>query len=1464
MQQYRVNYSMLIGLLIGTVVCSGAVYGLWRFQINRKSGWLISEADKALKAGEIRDAKDYYEQYLSIRPKDHGVRVKYANAYADVSQLEDVSGEELGNSLKVLEATVRDSDIVELPEAKNLRGRLVDLYGRETIRRWQDALDHLDMMLQADPNNAELQAKRAVFLVRSGSFDEAIKYSYQLIGYDPKTDAFDGKKATAPHDPQVYSNLASMLRGKEGKPELAERVLDQMIEANPDSAAAYMDRGRLRMAWGEADGGKADGEKAFQLQPDDSDALLFMADLASRDKDYDTARQYIEKGKKSHSKEVHFYKAAAALAMQQKNYEKAIAEIESGMKAMEGQKALDLLIFKAELQIPANDVKGARQTIEDLNKVRNLRPEVIEYYEARILLAEGKWFEAMEAFNRLRSRVEDFGRARVAEVEFNLGLCYERLNRLELAREQYQLVVQQDPQNAPASAGLERVNRQMGVEATDGGSDPFQERVTQELQKPKSEQNWSAISDMLQEFAKKLEWSEADIKIRQAQLLTLREEYDEASKMLAEANRLSPKNLLIHRLAVQLARVNPKVGPAKALTTWQKVVDQFGDQPSLRLDKADILMALHRGLDKRDLLKPELASLLAGIDDWTTAQKNELWSGMAGRYLNLGMPDEARQYLRLAADNQPSELPLRLALFSLALDANDDEGMAEAQKMILAIVGDENDSSWLYAEARRKLSLVRRQKIGPDALDEIRSLVRRALEHRPGWYELHALNAEVELISGNTALALQHYDRAQALGRPTPLAVAQHIRLLAQIGRYNDAGKLLGRIPDTSRQAMLGPLYPEILFRTNQVEEALKQAQAATESDPNNAQNHYWHSQLLARSVQDGNINASRRNEVMAQAIAAMRRATELQPEFPEAWFALINYHAMLNEDDLAQKTLRDAQLVLSGDNLQMFLARSYEALRRWFDAETMYRSVYETAPDQLPRAQQLAAYYLGPVYQQPDRKLKATPLINQILRAGADGKVPPSDTNLLWARRMAAKLLALTGEYPNIVKAEKLLASNSQDGTLPIEDKLAMAEILASRPEPVSRSKAISLLEEVRDLQPLSEQAEIVLGELYYSFGSEWRKYADQMDKAIARFPNSVSARDTYVRKLLNRTDQRSLDLATDHVNKLRQLAPNSMSTFDLSVRLADKIGKEKEVHADLLRRVPKLDKIKELSDEQLGMLEIFANLFVELDDLDTAEQIYRGLAERDPARAYALAQFLGKHRSVEQCFEKLNEVYAPDRLPDMLPVAMAVVREQRDKVGDKFDPEVQRWLNAGLRENPDSIPLLIVQADLFDLQKKYDEASEVYRKLLTRDDLTGIRRAIVLNNLSYLIALAGPAAGSDDDALNLVQEAAQILGPNSDILDTRAVVFMARKQYKQAIGDLALSVTDNPTASKYFHKAQAHLAANENRAAVEAWQKAEALGLNRDALNRMEHDSYDQIKSKIDQLRGGSVSQNEPRKAG
>ena len=608
------------------------------------------------------------------------------------------------------------------------------------------------------------------------------------------------------------------------------------------------------------------------------------------------------------------------------------------------------------------------------------------------------------------------------------------------------------------------------------------------------------------------------------------------------------------------------------------------------------------------------------------------------------------------------------------------------------------------------------------------------------------------------------------------------------------------------------------------------------------------------------------RKTALNEAIKAFEKTVDLQPDFADGWFAVIRLHAINRDVERAQAALRQAQLALSGDNLPLFLARSYEALGRMFDAETMYRTVYETDPTDLARAQLLAAFYLGPIYQQPDRQAKVTPLINQILRAGAEKKIEADAPVLLWARRMGAKLLAANRDYQQLLKAEKLLASNSQGGDLSIEDKLEMAQILASRYDPVSRLKAAKLLEEVAEVQPLNVAAEISLGQMYFLL-NRWSDAQRQMRSTTVKFADAAEARASYIRMLLDHGQKSDLVEASRQLDKLREIAPGAAVTFELTVRLATKTGRESDARGELLRILPQLTKAEQFTPQHVQTLKLLANLLVDLKDLDNAEKILRLLAQKDPREMYSVALFLGMHRDAEQSFELLKQLYKPEDVANVLQVATTVVRDRRDDVGDKFDAQIQQWFDRGLRENPDSIPLLMAQADFLDAQKRYEDAVEVYRKLLSRPDLVGFRRAVVLNNLSYLLALAGSSGADDIDPLKLVEEASSILGPTADILDTRAVVLTANGKFPQAIQDLELSVTDNPTASKYFHKVQAHLGAGQNKAALESWDRAEQLGLTREGLNRLEHERYDEVKKQIEAIRTGSgaVTRAEPlRRAG
>ena len=125
MQEYRINYTLLIGLIVGTFIGSGAIYGIHRFQNSRQSGWLISRAEKASAEKKYRDAVQYYQQYLSIRNDDVDSKLKYAHAYLDLAAQDDVAPEDIGGAVQALETMLRNPTVAAVPETKAVRRRLV-------------------------------------------------------------------------------------------------------------------------------------------------------------------------------------------------------------------------------------------------------------------------------------------------------------------------------------------------------------------------------------------------------------------------------------------------------------------------------------------------------------------------------------------------------------------------------------------------------------------------------------------------------------------------------------------------------------------------------------------------------------------------------------------------------------------------------------------------------------------------------------------------------------------------------------------------------------------------------------------------------------------------------------------------------------------------------------------------------------------------------------------------------------------------------------------------------------------------------------------------------------------------------------------------------------------------------------------------------------------------------------------
>lgn len=722
---------------------------------------------------------------------------------------------------------------------------------------------------------------------------------------------------------------------------------------------------------------------------------------------------------------------------------------------------------------------------------------------------------------------------------------------------------------------------------------------------------------------------------------------------------------------------------------------------------------------------------------------------------------------------------------------------------------------------------------------------------------LYLLLADLAVEQNDPLLALENLDKAASLGPPTARSLLQHVSLLMQAGRYDDARKQLDRASPEFRERLLGRQYAEALLnsrylseRDKRWEESIEAAQAAAELNPESGESQLWLGRFMMRAARHNRLAESTREAAKQASGEAFRKAVELMPKSEEAWLAYIGYLSTTDQSETAQEAVRELQLALDEDVVPMVLAPGYELQSRWFDAENVYKRALETNPNNLKIMQRLAAFYLGNGYPQPDKLEKATPLVNALIKKGEEESQLASSAEVMWARRTAAKILAQSGDYQKALDAERLLRSNLVNGQLTSQDKLTMAKILATRPEPASKLKAIALYEnilETRDLAPLDQ---LTLGQLYFATNN-WENCERVMTEVTSRNRDFVAARDAYIRMLLVHDAPGDLKTAANQLRNLQRVAPTEPSTLELLVRISSKMGRKQEVGPVL----QKLLKRPENARNPQVIVRI-AKLLADLDNLETAEKLFQFASQMAPAANLEYADFLGRHQSLDAALDLLDNARTEKEELEVpaIQYASALLKFQGDEASEEQFDRVYGWLERSLREDPESIRLLMQKAELLDTHRQYEESADVYRALLNRQDVKGFDRAIVLNNLAYQLAMTTDDQNIMETAMGYVAEAADILGPRSDILDTRAVVHMSMGHADEAVADMELAVTDGPTASKYFHKSRAHLLAGQTEKAVAAWNTAVDMGLDPKDIDLVEREAYDKVESQINRLKSSS----------
>ena len=175
-------------------------------------------------------------------------------------------------------------------------------------------------------------------------------------------------------------------------------------------------------------------------------------------------------------------------------------------------------------------------------------------------------------------------------------------------------------------------------------------------------------------------------------------------------------------------------------------------------------------------------------------------------------------------------------------------------------------------------------------------------------------------------------------------------------------------------------------------------------------------------------------------------------------------------------------------------------AWRIRFKPKHFYKTALEANPDNLAALRNIAEYYI-----RNSRGDDATEYLDQIIKKTAESTNKADLAQLFWARRYKAQHLATPHsaneppDYEQVVDATNLIEQNVQDGLLAPEDIRVIVSLLANRPEPDSRAKALHLLEQLKQRQFITAREELAMGQLQDRAGN-WAQAREWLFAALSR----------------------------------------------------------------------------------------------------------------------------------------------------------------------------------------------------------------------------------------------------------------------------------------------------------------------------------------------------------------------------
>ncbi|MHB8974023.1 MAG: tetratricopeptide repeat protein [Pirellulaceae bacterium] len=855
-----------------------------------------------------------YQRYLALDPTNVAVRADYGKLLAHIGALP--------RAFLQLERVLREDEPNDA-----IRKLQVELAMR--LGRFADAESHLDILLKKvdGKETAPLLEQLGICQLQRGKNEDAVKSLSAAI-------------AISPEQLSAYSLKAELLSDRLRNSEVANKTIDAMVEANPNSADAYLLYARFVLGGKSlvktedrlATATEACGT-ALKLPPQHAEGLALAALCAQQGGKFAEAIDLLRKSLSVKPDVANRYLQLANVELQAQRaepaaaLEAAISVIRQGLAAIPDKavtrelrwRLADLLIAKSNKTAPETAELAALRA--EMQKEQADSP-LIAYLNARQLFEDKNWLEAQRAleanYAKLSSRPD-----LQTKIDEMLVRCYSQTDNPELqltasrrlldknpldvsARRDYAEALAGAGQVVEAIGEYEQILRIIGDNAPDAlARRYFILKLVEMGQRPKNRRDWAPLKQTLDEAAKKAP-NDPWVPLMSAEI-SLAEEDPEAARLTLEtaAKTMENEPALLRALGDLAQGQNDTEEAARRLAEIEKIT---GDTLETRSAKARFL--IHQQ-GKEGL--SQLAEFTQDVDKLPAAdQEPERLAQLHWQLAQLSWSQQdaplGRQYGQQAAKLSPHNLHFRLSLLRNAMVAQDVDAAKQLTAEIQSI--DKGGPITLYGQAvydfTRYLVDKANGQDGAATLSQTRDKLLQAQRLRPTWVQVPLLLGEVAREQKDDETALGYYQSAIELGNRDAATYAQVAFILYHRGQFDDADNVVKSFEQQQNTTTpeIGRLASRISASRNDLERALVMAKIPVELSKTPQRNDIlFLGQLYAMQGQ------------FADAQTSLQKAIDLEPTDETAYQAMVQLLVAASQQaesdgkpDDAQRLFADAE----------------------------------------------------------------------------------------------------------------------------------------------------------------------------------------------------------------------------------------------------------------------------------------------------------------------------------------------------------------------------------------------------------------------------------------------------------------------------------------------------------------------------------------------------------------------------